>query len=209
MIGTLVVGGMNVWHKSWLKHSQADTADGEHLHRICKTNSLKQLVTEPTRGANLLDLALSSVPASSSAKVLSAISDYASVLVLLDVPMQRINTLDRTVWDFARADWKSLLAVLESFAWKDVLKYDNPDAAVEMFCAIIFDKARQYIPMKHISERKGSHPCVDEHCLEAIRHKHANQGTESYEAAARACTDAISAAYRKYIKKKKSDLKLN
>ena len=29
MIGTLVVGGMNVWHKSWLKHSPADTADRE------------------------------------------------------------------------------------------------------------------------------------------------------------------------------------
>ena len=73
-------------------------------------------MTEPTRGANLLDLALSSVPASSSAKVLSAISDHASVLLRLDVPMPRINTLDRTVWDFARADLKSLLAVLESFA---------------------------------------------------------------------------------------------
>ena len=111
MFGTLVIGDMNVWHKSWLKHSPADTADGENLHRICKTNSLKQLVTEPTRGANLLDLALSSVPASSSAKVLSAISEHSSVLLRLDVPMPRINTLDRTVWDLARADWKSLPAV--------------------------------------------------------------------------------------------------
>ena len=87
------------------------------------------------------------------------------------------------------------------------MKYDNPDAAVEMFCAIILEKARQCIPMTHISERKGSHPWLDEHCLEAIRHKHASQGSDSYEAAARACTDAISAAYRKYIEKKKSDFK--
>ena len=115
-IGALVVGDMNIWHKSWLKHSPADTADGENLHRICKTHYLKQLMTEPTRGVNLLDLALSSIPASSSAKVLSVISDHASVLVRLDVPMPRMNKLDRTVWDFARADWKSLLAALESFA---------------------------------------------------------------------------------------------
>ena len=77
MIGALIVGDMNVWHKSWLKHSHTDTVDGANLHQICKLHGLKQLVTEPTRGANLLDLALSSVPASCSAKVLSVISDHA------------------------------------------------------------------------------------------------------------------------------------
>ena len=61
--------------------------------------------------------------------------------------------------------------------------------------------------MKHISESKGSHPWLEEQCLEAIRHKHASQGSESYETAARACTDSISAAYRKYIEKKKCDFK--
>ena len=93
--------------------------------------------------------------------------------------MQRINTLDRTGWNFARADWKSLLAVLESFAWKDVLKYDNPDAAVEMLCATILEKARQFVPMKHISETTRNHPWLEEQYLEAIRHKHASQGSES------------------------------
>ena len=43
--------------------------------------------------------------------------------------------------------------------------------------------------------------------MEAIRHKHASQGSESYATAARACTDAISAAYRKYVIKKKDEMK--
>ena len=51
----------------------------------------------------------------------------------------------------------------------------------------------------------GTHPWLEEQCLEAIRHKHASQGSESSETASRACTDAISAAYLKYIEK--SDLK--
>ena len=75
IIGALIVGDMNVWHKYWLKHLLADTVDGANLHQICKLHGLKQLVTEPTRGVNLLDLALSSVPASCSVKVLSVISD--------------------------------------------------------------------------------------------------------------------------------------
>ena len=58
-----------------------------------------------------------------------------------------MNTLDRTVWDFARADWKSLLAALESIAWNYVLNYDNPDVAVEVFSAIILKKARQFVPL--------------------------------------------------------------
>ena len=57
-------------------------------------------MTEPTRGANLLDLALSSVPAPSSAKVLSVISGHASVLVRVDVPMPRVDVPDRLDWDF-------------------------------------------------------------------------------------------------------------
>ena len=44
MIGCLVMGDLNIWHKSWLKHSPADTLEGEHLHIICKEHNLKQLV---------------------------------------------------------------------------------------------------------------------------------------------------------------------
>ena len=58
-IGALVIGDMNILQKSWLKYSPADTVDGANLHRICKEHNLKQLVLGPTRGANLLDLALS------------------------------------------------------------------------------------------------------------------------------------------------------
>ena len=55
MIGSIVVGDINIWHKKWLKHSPADTLEGERLHSICKVHGLKQLVSEPTRGLNLLD----------------------------------------------------------------------------------------------------------------------------------------------------------
>ena len=125
-IGALVIGDMNIWQKSWLKYSPADTVDGANLHRICKEHNLKQLVPGPTRGANLLDLALSSIPAASSAEVLSCISDHASVLVRVDVPMPSIEVLVRTVWDFRNADWTSLLAAFEGFTWDTTLPYNNP-----------------------------------------------------------------------------------
>ena len=69
------------------------------------------------------------------------------------------------------------------------------------------EEAQRYVQRKTISERKGSHPWLDGKCLDAIRNKHHCQGIEHFEAAARACTDAISSAHRKFIETKKAELK--
>ncbi len=206
-IGALVVGDMNIWQKSWLKHSPTNTADGERLHQVCKAHSLKQLVSEPTRGRNLLDLALSSIPASASADVLETISDHASVLVRVDIPMPGVDVLERVVWDFAHADWESLLASFENLVWDDVLRYNDPSVAVDVFSSMILDFSRRHIPRKTISERKGSHPWLDEACLRAIQRKHECSGLASFEDAARACTNTISAAHAVFIDKKKAELR--
>ena len=180
-IGALVVGDMNIWQKSWLKHSPTNTADGERLHQVCKAHSLKQLVSEPTRGRNLLDLALSSILASAPADVLETISDHASVLVRVDIPMPGVDVLERVVWDFAHADWESLLASFENLVWDDVLRYNDPSVAVDVFSSTILDFSRRHIPRKTISERKGSHPWLDEACLRAIQRKHECSGLASFE----------------------------
>ena len=46
---TYVVGDLNVWHKKWLKHSPANTREGEQLQQVCQTHSLKKTVKKPTR----------------------------------------------------------------------------------------------------------------------------------------------------------------
>ena len=37
-MGARIVGDMNIWQKSWLKHSPSDTRGGANLHCICKKN---------------------------------------------------------------------------------------------------------------------------------------------------------------------------
>ena len=77
---TLWVGDMSVWQTSWLKHSPSNTLEGERLHSICKGHSLKQIVDQPTRGPNLLDSALSSIPYT-HVSVLPKVADHNAVLV--------------------------------------------------------------------------------------------------------------------------------
>ena len=56
VIGTIVVGDINIHHKRWLRRSSHNTAEGELLHRHCLSAGLQQLVFGPTRGDYLLDL---------------------------------------------------------------------------------------------------------------------------------------------------------
>ena len=114
MAGSLVVGDLNIWHKKWLKHSPANTLEGERLHIICKDHSLKQLVTEPTRGPNLLDLVLSSLGAAASASVVPAIADHKGVLVNVRLSIPKVHTIERSVWDYKKADWDGLNSALRN-----------------------------------------------------------------------------------------------
>ena len=108
MIGSIVVGDINIWHKKWLKHSPADTLEGERLHSICKVHGLKQLVSEPTRGPNLLELALSSLSGAVKASVVPGIADHKCVLVSVCLPAPKTHIVERTVWVYKKADWSGL-----------------------------------------------------------------------------------------------------
>ena len=96
----MVVGDLNIWHTRWLIHSPADTLEGEQMHTICKDHGLKQLVTEPTRRSNLLDLVLSSLHGSISTKVLPRISDHKSICVRIDLPAPHDDVVEGVVWNF-------------------------------------------------------------------------------------------------------------
>ena len=74
-LGTIVVGDLNVHHIRWLRFSSRNSAEGELLRDICDSVGLRQLVREPTRGDNLLDLALTDVD-EVRCKVVSKIADH-------------------------------------------------------------------------------------------------------------------------------------
>ncbi len=207
MIGTLLVGDINVWHKAWLRHSPADTLEGERLHTICKEHALKQLVQEPTRGRNLLDLALSSLHGHSSATVQPAIADHAGVLVTVDLPAPTENVTERVVWDYKFANWKSLNAELTATNFDQFLRDLDVDNATKIFTEKVLEAARRHIPSRKIREHKGTHPWLNDVCRRAIAEKHSRLGFDDYDEACHRCTEILKENFADYIQKLRGETK--
>ena len=207
MIGTLLIGDINVWHKSWLKHSPCDTLEGESLRNICKQHDLKQLVKEPTRGPNLLDLVLSSLNGHAVANVVPAIADHKGVLVATDLPAPKETFFERTVWDFKHADWESLNKTFVSSCFAEDLRNLDVDDGTVYFTEKVLEMAKQFIPTRRIREHKGSHPWLNASCREAIARKHEAEGSENYMQVCEDCTQVLKTAYSDYVAKLRKDLK--
>ena len=117
MMGTLIIGDLNVHQRKWLRFSsEGNTVEGTLLQTTCATLGLSQLVHEPTRYENLLDLVLTNI-SSATVKVLPTIADHSVLLctVRLKIPVGRVNT--RMVWDFVKADWMKLGDILDNTDW--------------------------------------------------------------------------------------------
>ena len=60
-VGTFLFCDANVHQKRWLKFSEGNTSIGQKLKDICDGAGLQQIVREPTRKGNLLDLVLTTM----------------------------------------------------------------------------------------------------------------------------------------------------
>ena len=202
----MLFGDLNIWHKRWLKFSPCNTLEGERLHTICKEHSLKQLVREPTRGPNLLDLVLSSLHASKVA-VLPKIADHNALLINIDLPAPRTTFTERTVWDFKFADWEGLNTSLSTVDFVALLGQCSVDEAARVFTDRVVAETKKHIPTRTIRERKGSHPWLDDACRKAILSKHLRDGFDDYEEACQECTRVLREAYAAYINKVRAEMR--
>lgn len=91
VIGTMIVGDMNVHHKAWLHHSSGISPEGRELFTICAQRGLVECVQKPTRGLCALDLVLSDFDSCISTEVLPQISDHQMVLSKINLAIPQTN----------------------------------------------------------------------------------------------------------------------
>ena len=95
--GTIIAGDLNVHHRKWLRFSNANTAVGEDLKRVCDYFGLWQAVKEPTRNEYLLDLVLLDL-VGSKYSVIPRIADHKGVLIKMPCKEILETVGEREVW---------------------------------------------------------------------------------------------------------------
>ena len=126
------------------------SVEGETLRTFCAGAGQKQMVTEPTRGDNLLDL-LSTDVEDVQCKVVPKIAEYKGLLATLPLRAPNAAIITREVWQFAKADWDSLSLALSTEDWSWICDCSANEAAQRVTDTILLH-ARRLIPRRIIQE---------------------------------------------------------
>ena len=169
-IRTFLCCDANVHQKKWLRYSDGNTNLGQKLQDICSDAGLTQIVREPTRKENLLDLIVTSMPESSKATVVGSVSDHRAVFCATNIDVPQIVEVEREVWNFRDADWDGLRGALRKRDW-DYIKTLDVDEGAASLTNDILDAAKTFIPKRIIKDKKCSHPWINDQCRAANERK--------------------------------------
>ena len=203
-LGTLVVGDLNVHNRRWLRFSTHDSTEGALLEQNCRDLGLKQLVREPTREENLLDLVLTDL-LGVHCSVLEKVADHKLVEACLELPVPREETVYRQVWDFATASWENLERNLRNTSW-DFLDTCFPDEGAQQLTDTVLSLLRRWVPQKQVGEKKSTHPWLNEKVTKLVETKKQAEGTTNEKATTEACSQGVLEEYKAYVTRTRAEL---
>ncbi|CAM4567914.1 unnamed protein product [Leuciscus chuanchicus] len=160
---SVMLGDFNVHHHEWLGSNKTDTA-GRRASQLTNCLGLDQIVMEPTRGDNILDLVLSDTPATTTTLAQMGSSDHNPVLVQLQIPVLRDKPYKRTVWRYDKAHFWEMRGYLTNINWPSILKDEDPEIICTNFTTILRDAMALYIPNKTISKKPGDKAWFNAEC---------------------------------------------
>ena len=138
-------------------------------------------------------------------QVLAKISDHNAVLVKFDVGIPVSAVVKRTVFDYSKADWEAVRRDLAGHDWTPMDAQDV-DSAERHLHLQIFATLRRHIPEREISERKSSHPWVNDRCLAAIRAKNESLGTADWDNKAAESSAILFEEFGAYLERMRAKL---
>ena len=196
VLGTLLVGDLNLHLKRWLVHSANNTKEGELMRDICLKTGLRQMVREPTRGDHLLDLVVTDIE-STSVFITSQIADHCVITARLNLSIPRTASHSRTVWSFNKANWEGMNEELRAVDFSSCIGSPAAHSATEL----ILEVAMKYIPQRQLRTTKRSHPWLTDDIVSLVQAKQAAAGTAAYEDSVKVCSAAILKEYNTYCLK--------
>ena len=208
-VGRIIIGDMNVHSERWLRFSNGESPEGLLLESVCSSQGLKQHVKSPSRGEYLLDLVLSDLGSQVRCTVHPGVldSDHRCVLAQVDISIATSSPSSRMCFDFGKANWPKLRKVLRDSDWKAFFDGKTPDDAALQFTDFLLSTAKNFIPMKTVSDKPYKHPWIDDQCVRLLRAKHEAIGTSAYALARDQCTEGFRKAQASFLTKTRDKLR--
>ena len=150
---------MHVHETDWLKYSSRSSVGRRFLRNFAKKHHLRQIVNQPTREGNLLDLVLTDAPVANS-RVEAKITDQSCVMTSLPQQLPVYKRRVRTVWRHEHAMWDAIYFQLGEIRWCTIAT-SRPDSAAEWIRDQIMDCMSEHIPMETRTFGDSKHQSVN------------------------------------------------
>ena len=161
----------NVHHKEWLGSHATDTA-GRLTLEMCNTLGLAQLVKEPAREDQILDLVMTDLDATCKTFPRLGTSDTNPLLLKLNVPIDMDKPYQRKVWWYDKTNFWEMRGFLASADWSSALHTEDPEEACYNVTTIISDAMEIYIPGKIVTRKTADKVWFDDNCRHTAKKKH-------------------------------------
>ena len=120
----------------------------------------------------------------------AAVADHKGVMTAVTFKIPETASHQREVWHFREADWERMTSNIEETNL-EFLAATFPSEGAKRFTEELLNIAEENIPRRSANIRKSTHPWLTERGEEAVRRKHAAQGTEQETEAARECSEIL------------------
>ena len=145
----ILTGDFNDRTTEW--HSpHTDSELGPHLYNLIHSLHLSQLITEPTRNHNILDLLITNNPTRIiESGVLDPIHDldHLPIYGILNMNLKHNKPFSRKMWHYSAGNYDDLNNQLSQIPWGIVIgESDDVDDAVDMLTNLIFQCCDNYPP---------------------------------------------------------------
>lgn len=159
---SLVIGGdFNLPEINWLQNAtipNVSSASAKELMKLHNSFALSQLVCQPTRGSNVLDLLFTNLPVDTQpVLILPGISDHNAVLCKLKLEYIKVaNSAGRRIYSYRKAQVDEISLALDSYY--DVFETLSESLNVdELWCLLkkkIFELRDQFVPSWVMTARR-------------------------------------------------------
>jgi hypothetical protein len=160
-LSIIILGDFNDRCTKWNSiHSTSDLDN--NLLDLSLLNNFSQLILDPTRGGNILDLIFTNTPdLFLKSGVIPSLSnlDHDSIFGTLKLSYIKSSPYTRHVWYYDRGNFESLNEIFDNTPWDDLINdHDDLDDIVTNFTTIVLESAKACIPNSIVKIRPRDKP---------------------------------------------------